>query len=95
MGELPGGDTTVRRRRGANTWSRPGLPGDPAALGRRTIFRWIMMHRRLARDYETKPEHSEAMIRLAAIDNLARRNRRKHHNRAQFMNYHSTTRDVL
>jgi hypothetical protein len=32
-----------------------------------------MMHRRLARDYETKPEHSEAMIRIAMIDNLARR----------------------
>lgn len=36
-------------------------------------FGWIMMHRRLARDYETKPEHSESMIRLAMIDNLARR----------------------
>ena len=36
-------------------------------------FGWIMMHRRLARDYETKTEHSESMIRLAMIDNLARR----------------------
>ena len=27
----------------------------------------------LARDYETKPEHSESMIRLAAISTLARR----------------------
>ncbi|MFC5150102.1 IS5 family transposase, partial [Streptomyces aureoversilis] len=36
-------------------------------------FGWVMMHRRLARDYETKPEHSESMIRLAAIANLAKR----------------------
>ena len=34
---------------------------------------WIMMHRRLARDYETKPTHSESMIRLATISNLAKR----------------------
>ncbi|MET8624605.1 IS5 family transposase [Kitasatospora sp. NPDC004669] len=36
-------------------------------------FGWIMMHRRLARDYETKPKHSESMIRLAMISNLAKR----------------------
>ena len=36
-------------------------------------FGWIMMHRRLARDYETKPSHSESMIRLAMISNLAKR----------------------
>ncbi|WP_409471408.1 IS5 family transposase [Streptomyces sp. HC307] len=36
-------------------------------------FGWIMMHRRLARGYETKPEHSESMIRLAAISTLAKR----------------------
>lgn len=36
-------------------------------------FGWIMMHRRLARDYETKPAHSEIMIRLAMISNLAKR----------------------
>jgi len=36
-------------------------------------FGWIMMHRRLARDYETKPEHSESVIRLAMISNLAKR----------------------
>ncbi|MFE5923552.1 transposase, partial [Streptomyces sp. NPDC056468] len=34
---------------------------------------WIMMHRRLARDYETLPASSEAMIHIASIDNLARR----------------------
>ncbi|MEY9998175.1 transposase [Streptomyces sp. V4I8] len=36
-------------------------------------FGWIMMHRRLARDYETKTAHSESMIRLAMISNLAKR----------------------
>lgn len=36
-------------------------------------FGWIMMHRRLARDYEAKPAHSESMIHLAMISNLAKR----------------------
>ncbi|MFB6603645.1 IS5 family transposase [Streptomyces noursei] len=36
-------------------------------------FGWLMMHRRLARDYETKPQHSESMIRLAMLSNLAKR----------------------
>ncbi|MGW1675253.1 IS5 family transposase [Streptomyces sp. NPDC002324] len=34
---------------------------------------WIMMHRRLARDYETLTASSEAMIHIASIDKLARR----------------------
>ncbi|ROP30414.1 IS5 family transposase [Couchioplanes caeruleus] len=34
---------------------------------------WLMHHRRLVRDYETRPSNSEAMITLAMIDNLARR----------------------
>ncbi|MCK9905109.1 transposase [Parafrankia colletiae] len=34
---------------------------------------WLMFHRRLARDYETLPSSSEAMIHLAMIDNTARR----------------------
>jgi transposase len=32
-----------------------------------------MHHRRLARDYETHPHRSEAMIHLAMIDLVARR----------------------
>lgn len=36
-------------------------------------FGWIMMHRCLARDYETKPAHSESMIRIAMIPNLSKR----------------------
>jgi len=34
---------------------------------------WLMQHRRLARDYETLPTTSATMIRIAMIDNLARR----------------------
>jgi transposase len=34
---------------------------------------WVMLHRRLARDYETHPTNSAAMIRLAMIDNVAKR----------------------
>ncbi|WP_406448911.1 IS5 family transposase [Streptomyces sp. NBC_01622] len=34
---------------------------------------WIMMHRRLARDYETLTASSEVMIHIASIDNLAKR----------------------
>lgn len=34
---------------------------------------WIMLHRRLARDYETLPASSEAMIHVASIDNLTKR----------------------
>ncbi|MDQ0934957.1 hypothetical protein [Streptomyces turgidiscabies] len=32
-----------------------------------------MLHRRLARDYETHPHRSEAMIHLAMTDLMARR----------------------
>jgi transposase len=34
---------------------------------------WLMMHRRLARDYETLPERSRTMIHWAMIDNMSRR----------------------
>jgi len=34
---------------------------------------WITAHRRLARDYERHPAHSEAMIRWAAINTITRR----------------------
>jgi transposase len=36
-------------------------------------FRWLMMHRRLVRDYETNPRRSRAMIHWAMIDNMSRR----------------------
>lgn len=36
-------------------------------------YGWFMLHRRLARDYETLPERSRAMIHWAMIDNMSRR----------------------
>lgn len=36
-------------------------------------FGWLMHRRRLARDYETHPHRSEAMIKVAMIDLMARR----------------------
>jgi transposase len=36
-------------------------------------FAWLTAHRRLARDYERHPAHSEAMIRWAAINTITRR----------------------
>jgi transposase len=55
---------------------------DPATRGftplpRRWVvertFGWLMLHRRLARDYEALPARSEAMIHLAMIDLMTRR----------------------
>lgn len=34
---------------------------------------WLMLHRRLARDYETLPSSAEAMIHIAVIDNASKR----------------------
>ncbi|GAA1786553.1 hypothetical protein GCM10009682_05850 [Luedemannella flava] len=34
---------------------------------------WLMLHRRLVRDYETLPTSSEAMIHIAMIDNVSKR----------------------
>lgn len=33
---------------------------------------WLMLHRRLVRDYETLPERSQAMVHWAMIDNMSR-----------------------
>ena len=41
-------------------------------------FAWITAHRRLARDYERDPKHSEAMIRWASINTMTRRLDRGH-----------------
>ncbi|MCQ4205607.1 IS5 family transposase [Streptomyces longispororuber] len=54
----------------------PGARGFTIIPRRWTIERsigWLMHHRRLARDYETHPHRSEAMIHLAMIDLMARR----------------------
>ncbi|MEV4166482.1 IS5 family transposase [Nonomuraea dietziae] len=58
------------------------VPGDPGTRGFRVLkrrwvvertFGWLMLHRRLTRDYETLPASSEAMIHIAMIDNTSKR----------------------
>jgi transposase len=54
----------------------PGTSGFAPLPRRWTVERtlgWLMFHRRLARDYETLPARSEAMIHLAMTDLMARR----------------------
>jgi transposase len=54
----------------------PATRGFTALPRRWTVertFGWLMLHRRLARDYEALPARSEAMIHLAMIDLMARR----------------------
>ncbi|MFF9178686.1 IS5 family transposase [Streptomyces sp. NPDC014793] len=54
----------------------PGTKGFTPIPKRWTVERtygWLMLHRRLARDYENLPERSEAMIHLAMTDLMARR----------------------
>jgi len=54
----------------------PGVHGFHVVKRRWVVERslgWIMMRRRLARDYETLPASSEAVIHIASIDNLAKR----------------------
>jgi transposase len=36
-------------------------------------FGWLVKHRRLIRDYETRPDHHEAIVYIAAIHTLTRR----------------------
>jgi transposase len=36
-------------------------------------FAWISKHRRCVRDYETRPEHHEAMVYIATIMTMSRR----------------------
>jgi transposase len=36
-------------------------------------FGWLMLHRRLVRDFETRPERSRTMMHWAMIDNMTRR----------------------
>jgi transposase len=54
----------------------PGQKGSATLPNRWAVertFGWWMLHRRLARDYETLPERSRAMIHWAMIDNMSRR----------------------
>ena len=54
----------------------PGQKGfvvQPKRWAVERTFGWLMQHRRLVRDYETRPEHSQTMIHWAMIDNMSRR----------------------
>jgi hypothetical protein len=42
-------------------------------VGGRADYGWLMLHRRLARDCETLPAPSEAVIHIAMTDLMARR----------------------
>lgn len=58
------------------TARKPGTRGFTPIPKRWAVERtygWLMLHRRLARDYETHPHRSEAMIHLAMTDLMTRR----------------------
>ncbi|WP_330300695.1 IS5 family transposase [Streptomyces sp. NBC_00503] len=57
-------------------YRQPGTRGFTPIPKRWAVERtygWLMLHRRLARDYETHPHRSEAIIHLAMTDLMARR----------------------
>lgn len=51
--------------------SRSWMEGEHGVVER--TYGWLMLHRRLARDYETRPAGSEAMIHVAMTDIVGRR----------------------
>ncbi|MER6383796.1 IS5/IS1182 family transposase, partial [Streptomyces sp. NPDC001127] len=58
------------------TQRNPGTRGFtpiPKRWAAERTYGWLMLHRRLARDYETLSVRSEAMIHLAMADLMARR----------------------
>ncbi|MFD0109314.1 transposase, partial [Streptomyces sp. NPDC127164] len=58
------------------TQRKPGTVGFTPIPKRWVVERtygWLMLHRRLARDYGTRPARSEAMIHIAMTDLVARR----------------------
>lgn len=50
-----------------------GFKPQPKRWAVERTFGWLMLHRRLVRDYETDPARSRAMIHWAMIDNMSRR----------------------
>ncbi|MEU9779263.1 transposase, partial [Streptomyces sp. NPDC047968] len=50
-----------------------GFQVQPKRWAVERTFSWLTAHRRLARDYETSPAHSESMIRWAMIGVMVRR----------------------
>lgn len=64
----PGGRRSPGRPRPSE-----GFQVQPKRWAVERTFSWLTAHRRLARDYETSPAHSEAMIRWAMIGIMVRR----------------------
>ncbi len=52
---------------------RRGFTPIPKRWAVERTYGWLMLHRRLARDYETLSARSEAMIHIAMTDLMARR----------------------
>lgn len=50
-----------------------GFKPQPKRWAIERSFGWLVMHRRLVRDYETNPQRSRAMIHWSMIDNMSRR----------------------
>jgi transposase len=50
-----------------------GFKPVPKRWAAERTFGWLMLHRRLVRDYETRPERSRTMIFWAMIENMSRR----------------------
>jgi transposase len=57
----------------ARTPGTRGFTPTPKRWAVERTYGWLMLHRRLARDYETLSARSEAMIHLAMTDLMARR----------------------
>ncbi|WP_328868714.1 IS5 family transposase [Streptomyces sp. NBC_00287] len=57
----------------ARTPGTRGFTPIPKRWAVERTYGWLMLHRRLARDYEALPTRSEAMIHLAMTDLMARR----------------------
>jgi transposase len=53
--------------------SEPGFVVLPRRWVVERTFAWRSKHRRCVRDYETKPDHHEAMIYIVMIMNMSRR----------------------
>ena len=53
--------------------SQPGFVVLPRRWVVERTFAWISKHRRCVRDYETRPDHHEAMIHIAMIMTMSRR----------------------
>ena len=50
-----------------------GFKPQPKRWAVERTYGWLMLHRRLVRDYETNPDRSRTMIYWAMIDNMSRR----------------------